>query len=585
MFWLIPIIIAATSGAAAGTSIANTAMDGALFAPEITSYKAEIGVDTSVNDGLIQSINAEANRYTSEVATFNGLMEETNLMRKSFLVADSKATELIMQRITDKNPDLQSMPAAEVAKVQEVLVNGVTVIGGLQLMKGISSGAAGTQAGSQLGKITLGKMEALKVFRQAAATRVMVAASTLSGLSKTPAILSPMLAAGSKTIAIGLKTGQGVAQALRAGSAALGPLSAIASIGLIGLDVAFSKERSNQLREHRDTIRRNNNELRVTQSQNGRLVQQFYENRSALLKDEAQSLRYMAKITLANFADDLPADYPTRLNDFDKIDQLSSFDPSIVRELRDFIDRHHQEFVDRRLEYHVQMIAYWKQLYQSCSIDARTLVELDPVLGVMGIDFAQYIYSTNFVGDDQVQPTPIACELDLAGIQPIEGPTVQAADLQSGRIYQQADQYWIYVDSAKKAHSYIEMFRDQWSVYLSSRTDPNQTLQLDIWRRELIDSPYGHRTVIDKVRAAYHFSAPSYEPVTTAPFEYDSDRPGMDYRQVDGLDFVECSKICATDLMCRSFTWAVAADRCYLKDGQPQSVSRPGSSLRSGIKI
>jgi hypothetical protein len=585
MFWLIPIIIGATTAAAAGTSIANTAMDGALFAPEINTYKEEIKADVAVNDGLIQSINAEASRYTSEVSSFNWLMEETNMMRKSFLLADSKATELIMQRILDRNPEVPAMPAIEVAKVQEVLVNGVTVIGGLQMSKVLYSGAAGTQAGAQIGKITAAKMNALKGFGQAAATRVMVAASSMSGVSKTPAALSPLLSAGSKAMTVGLKTGQGVAQALRAGSAALGPLSAIASIALIGLDVAYSQERANQLREHRDLVRRNNDELRRTQSQNGRLIQQFNENRAALLKDEAQSFRYMAKITLVNFADNLPADFPSQLNDIDKIDRLASLEASLVTGLRNFLDNHHQEFVERRLQYHVQMIAYWKQLYQSCPIDARTLVELDPVLGVMGIDFAEYIYRANFIGDDQLQPASTVCELDLTNMQPIDGPTVQAADLVAGRIYQQADQYWIYVDSAKRAHSYREMMRDPWSVYLVSRTDPNKTLQLDMWRHELIDSPWGHRTVIDMVRAGYHFAVPGYEPVTPAPFEYDADRPGLDYRQVDGLDFVECSKVCATDLVCRSFTWTVTANRCYLKDGQPQPVARPGSGFRSGIKI
>jgi hypothetical protein len=241
--------------------------------------------------------------------------------------------------------------------------------------------------------------------------------------------------------------------------------------------------------------------------------------------------------------------------------------------------------VERRLLYQIQMIAYWKKIYLSCQIDPRTLVEIDPVIGVMGLDFADYIFRTKFIGDEFLQDPASDCELDLSNLQPIEGPTVQAADLTTGRIYQQAGQYWIYIDGTKQAHSYLELMRDPWSVYLVSRKDPNKTLQLDMWRRELIDSPWGSRIVLDTVRAAYHFAVPSYEPVTPPPFEYDTNRPGQDYRQVDGLDFVECSKECATDLVCRSFTWTIHSNRCYLKDGQPQKVDQPGSSLRSGIKI
>ncbi len=586
MFWFIPLIVGAATAAAAGTSVANQAMDGALFAPEINTYKEEIRVETSVNEQLIAAINGEANVYSSDVASFNWLMEETNMMRKSFLVADSKASELAVEKLIAANPKFLSLPQTEVPQVYDVLVTGVGAIGGLQMIEGVSGAAAGSKIAADIGRMTATKLTMLRSFGQAASTRAMVAAGSLANISKVKPLASPILSAGSKALTVGLRTGQGVAQVLRAGSVALGPLAAIGSLALIGLDVAFSQERSNQLRQHRDEIRRHNDELRQLQNHNRRQMTRFREDRAAILKDEVLSFQYMAKVTLAAFGDGLPNDYPKAIDEIVEIDSLNALDAQLVGALGDFIDAHSTAFVTRRLEYHVSMVNYWKQIFVSCQIEPRQLVEADPVLGIMGLSFAEYIFATHFLGDAEISPlTASECHKILSA-PAIDGPSVQAAELAQGRIFHQADGFWTFQDKEQRFHSYRETHRDPWSVYLVHRTDPSRRLQLDLWRRELIEtSGSATPSVVSSVRAGYHVSVLSYEPVTPAPFEYDTDRYGSDYRQKTGIDFLECSKECAGDVICKSFTWTPSENRCYLKDQIPGRSDMPYSSLRSGHKI
>jgi hypothetical protein len=76
---------------------------------------------------------------------------------------------------------------------------------------------------------------------------------------------------------------------------------------------------------------------------------------------------------------------------------------------------------------------------------------------------------------------------------------------------------------------------------------------------------------------------------TSLALQYDSDRPGHDYRNLDLPQARPelCRDLCAQDPRCRAFTYVGpgiqgASARCWLKDGA--SRPRPAKGLVSGVK-
>lgn len=60
-------------------------------------------------------------------------------------------------------------------------------------------------------------------------------------------------------------------------------------------------------------------------------------------------------------------------------------------------------------------------------------------------------------------------------------------------------------------------------------------------------------------------------------FEYTTDRPGLDLRQISSSTKASCANSCNRDAQCRAFTWVAANSTCYLKWGVPEAVPTPGA--------
>ena len=94
MPFFIPFIVGAIAAGSIGTGIANEAMDGALFAPEINKYKDEIKVDKATNDRLINDIETLNANYSRDVKNLQSYLDRSTQVMDRFLLAESQAQEL-----------------------------------------------------------------------------------------------------------------------------------------------------------------------------------------------------------------------------------------------------------------------------------------------------------------------------------------------------------------------------------------------------------------------------------------------------------------------------------------------------------
>ena len=57
---------------------------------------------------------------------------------------------------------------------------------------------------------------------------------------------------------------------------------------------------------------------------------------------------------------------------------------------------------------------------------------------------------------------------------------------------------------------------------------------------------------------------------------------GLDYAQLQAPSLEVCSDACISDIRCKSFSYDVSAERCYLKGNVPKGVADDG--VISGVK-
>ena len=76
---------------------------------------------------------------------------------------------------------------------------------------------------------------------------------------------------------------------------------------------------------------------------------------------------------------------------------------------------------------------------------------------------------------------------------------------------------------------------------------------------------------------------PSDHPRVRVTTEQDIDRTGgLDYAQLQAPSLEVCADACISDRRCKSFSYDVDANRCYLKANVPKGVASTGTI--SGVK-
>ncbi|SMF71000.1 PAN/Apple domain-containing protein [Pseudobacteriovorax antillogorgiicola] len=582
MPFFIPFIVGAIAAGSIGTSVANSAMDGALFAPEIKQYKKDIESGKKTNESLISQIESIDKAYNNKVTNLNSYLDISNQLNEEFLSAESKAAGQATLEMLEASSIYNQANSTVQGQLSIVASTAITTLGSVQLQQILGNAMADTQLGKAAASSTSSYLKSAGKMAQQSAYRAMVKAKTTLRLTKVVKIASPVAKAGARIASLGLKTSS--AAASRLATKAAGPLGVVLDVALIGLDVHLSKERAKEYKKLRDDINEANRQLRDIKKEANHITAKLKSDEAMLRGEVLNFAKYAAQVIL--FSMDSLEGLPAKFQDFDRIQNLTSVNKQDLSQLLHYIQDNFDEFFEARANTYIHLIAKYKGYFIRCNVEPDYLLNRVPVLGAFGLEFTRFIYESSFTDDFVAAFVPETCELDLDHNDIINGFEVVSADLQNSSISRVSSKYWVYTDANGVSHPYGEINRDEWSVYLRSKKNSGKYLQLDLWRGELITWGNGQdRTVIDFVEMPYIHEKKGFEAMTAAPFEHDIDRPGQDYRNLQTPNAMACSRECASDSVCQAFTWTPSGNKCWLKDKVPNKVVKKFTHFRSGVKI
>ena len=583
MPFFIPFIIGAIAAASIGTSVANNAMDGALFAPEINQYKADIKREEQVNKGLVSEINRQNALFDSQVERINATLSLASDVGERFMALESDAASLATQVVLDESNQFYFLPEVEQSTLSVVATSGIVTMGSLQVNGILNDALADTRLGQGVGAIGNRFQNAYQGLIHSPRLSSITHSRAVVQIAQRAPVTAKVLNASAKVAQIGAKVG--VRAATSAASKLAGPFSIVIDVGFLIADVIASKEKAREYKKVADELVAANNELRGILSDINKAQIALNEDEVILNRETLELVKYTGMILAANFPEAI-AELPADMRTLDGLKNKSSLGPNDLTTLFTFIDARGTEFVTRRNNFYLFTVKNLKGYLEACSVSPEALVDRVPFVAILGIDFIRFLAETQFSEAFTANFVPEQCTLNLSDAEPVNGYTARSSDLAHGKIRQVSQGYWVYTDAAGNHHPYNETFRDDWSVYLASLKQSNQFLQLDLWRRELLTyDQQGERHLVDQVDAAYIFERNEFAPISAAPYELDQDRPGADYRILQGMNPNECARQCGVDPVCRAFTWHPGTEFCFFKDVAQGQVAKKHSRYRSGVKL
>ncbi|SMF41161.1 PAN/Apple domain-containing protein [Pseudobacteriovorax antillogorgiicola] len=591
MPFFIPFIVGAIAAGSLGTSIANSAMDGALFAPEINRYKDEIESAKKVNQNLISEIEAIDSVYNRSVAGLNAYLDISNQLQEEFLSAESRAAEQATKKILEASTVYNHSSTQVQGEMSMIASSAITTIGSVQLQQVLSDAMKNTRNGKSAANSTKNFLKAGGKIAKQSAYRAMVKAKTVLRLTKAVKIATPAAKASARLLAAGFKASSSAIS--RLATKAAGPFGAALDILLIGWDISSSKGRASEYRAYRDEIIESNQQLEDLKKEANHQLAALALDEAMLRKEVVNFIKYAARILL--FSMDSDIGLPESLQSFDSIQSMTKVSKEELEQMLNFIQTNFDEFYEARAYTYISMIAKYKGYFIRCNVQPEYLLDHVPVLGAFGLEFTEFIYESDFTDDFIDSFVPETCDLNLHEDQVVDGLNVASVDLESSILSNISATYWVYKDSKGSFQPYKEIIRKEASISFQSMRLENKWLFLDLARKKLFEINQHDSTEslaeqadlvpIDTVKMSYIHKQKVFEAMTAIPFERDIVRIGYDYRNLITEDAIACSRECAGDGVCHAFTWRPSDKMCWLKDQVPDRALHHFSNARSGVKL
>lgn len=578
--FLTMLIIGAVTAVSVGTTAANQAMDGALFAPEIKDHQKRIREELDLNDELVEEIFQMDDDFKRQVDRINAMLEVSNLVSTQFFVAQAGAAELASSAMVE-DLNLTSLNPVELDELGSVIVGSFATTTSVLSIPSVQRALARNGGRLAFGLKALNVAAKSAALRAGGATKIRAVSKAFSivAASKAGQAATPVVKASARLLGSIGKLG------LRASISSVarfaGPLSVVFDAAFLITDIVASKKKARALKKERDRIIAANAEL-LDVRQDMRYAQQDLDLDLRIMEAELLKLvKFVGPIVVFHMFDSAE-ELPVGMQSLEQFDAKETLTLDELLALKVFLDEHGIEFTQRLFRFYVDKVATFKSYVDACDMAPEALVREHTFLGLFGLDFVKFLNEAEF-STAFMDIVPVECPRDFDRDQVVNGWSAKAAMLTSGKIREIDDKYWVYTPVDGTHHPYLETHRDQWSVYMKSVQDGSQRLQLDLWRNELISSSNTQaRSVVDTVTTAFVFRRSEFEAVSDVPFEVNADRPGNGYRKIDTDSPNLCADACGRDPVCKSFSWIQERGRCYLKDAAPEAVFYRGA--RSGIK-
>ncbi|MEL7368889.1 MAG: PAN/Apple domain-containing protein [Myxococcota bacterium] len=579
--FFIPFIIGAVAAASIGTTTANHAMGGALFAPEIKGYQKDIKRELDTNDRLIDELTQLESEFNAQVGRINTMLELSNQVSSRFFISQAEASSLTANAlIEDLYPTLPNPVEMEQLATM--------IVGGFAIMTSVMSSPSVQRAFSRNGTKLVHGLRGINAAAKNAALRIggsvkfraVSRAFNIASVVRIDRVTNPAIRASTRLA--GTASRLGARATMSTVSRAMGPLSVVTDIAFLVTDIVASKKRAAEMKKERDRIIAANDDLRKMRIDMQYAQANLNMDEGIIQTEVLKLVKYVVPIVVFHLfseADELPHG----MQNFDQIKDKNTLTIDELERLKVFIEDHGASFIQQLNEFYVDRISLYKSYVDACDMAPESLVREHSFLGLFGLEFVRFLKEGDF-SSTILDIVPIECPRDFDENETLNGWTAKASQLTSGRIREVADRYWVYTDQNGIHHPYNETHRDPWSVYFRSLKNNGVHLQLDLWRNELIQSSSTMpRTVIDTVVTGSVFRRADFEAVSDVPFEIDLDRPGRDYRTFRTDVPNDCADACGRDPVCKSFTWYEPQGRCYLKDAVPEPSGL--ASARSGVKV